>query len=179
MSKGEAEILHLTGEERLTYIRGRDAVAEFGLAPATMRITCESAGRSVADPFQAKAWPFHPAKLSMNGAINASKPTPMHNHPSKKLDHIRSEFDELRSDLAKIADDLAKIAADLAKIAGDIAKIAGDLAKIAADIAKVWPRLDRIRVHLATPRQSLARITSGRATNRAGLSRFAFEWGKL
>ncbi len=158
MSKGEAEILHLTGEERLTYIRGRDAVAEFGLAPATMRITCESAGRSVADPFQAKAWPFHPAKLSMNGAINTSKPTPMHNHPSKRLDHIRSEFDELRSDLAKIADDIAKIA---------------------GDIAKVWPRLDRIRVHLATPRQSLARITSGRATNRAGLSRFAFEWGKL
>ena len=51
MSKGETQILNLSGEERLSYTRSREAVAEFGLAldgwlsSIAMRSACCEAGR--------------------------------------------------------------------------------------------------------------------------------------
>lgn len=45
MAKGEAEILHLSGEDRLSYIRSREAVAEFGLALDTAAFEYRDAKR--------------------------------------------------------------------------------------------------------------------------------------
>lgn len=45
MAKGEAEILHLSGEDRLAYVRSREAVAEFGLALDTAAFEYRDAKR--------------------------------------------------------------------------------------------------------------------------------------
>ncbi len=47
LARGEAEVVHLSGEERLAYVRAREAVAEFGLAVDSAAVEYRDAKRLI------------------------------------------------------------------------------------------------------------------------------------
>ena len=68
LSQGEAQVVHLSGEDRLAYVRARDVIAEFGLALDTADSTLAAAPtRFTWTPFPAaQLWPCTPSVATVN-----------------------------------------------------------------------------------------------------------------